>query len=132
MTKELKCKIIKKICLVDESDKSAILFGEISWNGREPKGYDIRHFNKSDNKPYKGISVSKEGFKNIIIAAIKDGCLTEDELDSELINQLNKIFDKDDFEKMFNDVNKEHKKYTRDKYGILRNSDGRAVILSRK
>lgn len=135
MSKKPTCEIRRTIALVDETDKSAVLFGEISWNGREPRGYDIRHYNRDDGMCYKGITVSYEGFKDLIRAAIAHGCITKDEL-LEIETQTSEtqpkqIFTMDDFDSMFNRVS-ESTKYWRDPLGLLRDKTGRVVILPRK
>ena len=42
MSKELTCEVLKDYFSVDDGDEWCTKLCEVKWNGRQPKGYDIR------------------------------------------------------------------------------------------
>lgn len=100
----------------------------VKWNGREPKGYDIRKYKKEENKVYKGITISYDAFETMIVDAIKNGLVDVDKIKKALDDYDDKLFTQDDFKKMFNNVSLESSKFQRNKYGALINKHGQLVL----
>lgn len=132
MAKKVTCEILKKYCSVDETENGdSTMLCMVKWNGREPKGYDIRKYNKENDSVYKGISISYDAFDEIVLTAIKEGLVNIEKI-KDAINEFdNKIFSQNDFEKMFNKVDDEVHKYKRDEHGYLRDKYNRIVISKR-
>ena len=125
--------IIKTYCSVDENPETGdcTLLCMVKWNGREPKGYDIRKYIKEKDGVFKGITLSYDAFTDIVLTAIEQGLVDIDKVKEKIKSFDDKIFSVDDFEKMFSKIDDEIHKYKRDKYGILRDDTGRIVISKR-
>lgn len=129
---KIKSEIIKQYCCIDKDDNgNYTLFGIVKWNGREPKGYDIRKYNKEDDAVYKGITISYDALDEIILSAIENGLVDINKIKKKIKEFDNKIFSKNDFQKMFNKIDEETNNYKRDKYGFLRDDKNRIVISKR-
>ena len=62
---ELKYEIIETIAVLSESAKGWTKeLNLVSWNGREPK-YDLRDWDPSHEKMGKGVTLTKEEFKEL-------------------------------------------------------------------
>ena len=132
MGKKVTSEILRKYCNFDETeDGDSTLLCQVKWNGREPKGYDIRKYNKETDSVYKGITISYEGITKLVEGIIENGLCDIDEVESFIKNFKNKVFDKNDFDKLFDKVKNEEEKYKRDKYGLLRDNDGHVIIPKR-
>lgn len=132
MAKEFTCEVLKEYFEVDDTEKTCTKVCEIKWNGRSPKGYDIRKYDKDTGRFLKGVTVTYDGFKDLIKNAISLGLIDTkavrecaDEMDSKVITM-------DDFDKLFKTMNDEMIKYSRDKYGHLRDKNGCYVITRRR
>ena len=128
MAKELTCEIVKDYFDIDDTEDSSIKICEVKWNGRKPKGYDIRKYDKESDRLFKGITITYDGFKELIYKSIENGLINIDELKESIEKRDKQIIRPNDFLDMFNKMNKENKKFNRDKFGELRNEDGLLVI----
>ena len=132
MSKKVTCEILKRYCTIDEDDKgNSTILAQVKWNGREPKGYDIRKYDKKNNIVYKGITISYDAFDEIILTAIENGLVSIDKIKNKIKEFDDKIFSKSDFQKMFSKIDDEVHLYKRDKYGFLRDENNRIVISKR-
>lgn len=132
MAKKITSEIIKTYGSFDKDDKgNCTLLCQVKWNGREPKGYDIRKFDASTNSVYKGITISYDAFDEMILTAIEKGMVSIDKIKEKIKDFDDKCFSVDDFFKMFSKINEEEFTYKRDKYGFLRDETGRIVISKR-
>ena len=132
MAKEITCEIVKDHFNIDDSEERCIKVCEVKWNGRTPKGYDIRKYEKEEQKLYKGITISYDGFRELVYGAIENGLVDLDEVEKRLSSRKNQILDMNDFKNIFNSMNNEMNKYTRDKHGILHDDEGHIVITRRR
>lgn len=128
MAKEISCEILKDHFNIDDTEESCIKICEVKWNGRKPRGYDIRKYDKENKKLFKGITISYDGFKDLIYKSIENGLVNIDDLKEYIKNRDKKIIRPEDFNNIFNRMNDERDKYYRDKYGMLRNKDNLYVI----
>lgn len=132
VARNITSEIIKKYCSVDETENGdSTLFCMVKWNGREPKGYDIRKYSKENDTVYKGITLSYDALDEIVITAIKEGLVDIIKVRDAVDAFDNRIFSQNDFKKMFNKIDDEVHNYKRDKHGYLRDDDGRIVISKR-
>ena len=132
MAKEITCDVLEDYYTIDDSDDWCTKVCELKWNGREPKGYDIRKYNKADEKFMKGICVSYDGFRSLVYNAVDHGLVDIDEVQKRIDSRKSQILDMSDFQNMFKSMNNELIKYKRDKYGILRDDSGHFVITKRR
>ena len=132
MAKEITCDILKDYFSIDDSDEWCTKLCEVKWNGREPKGYDIRKYNKEQDKLYKGITLSYDGFKDFIYNSIENGLVDVQEVLNRVEKRKSQILDMNDFKNMFHQMNEEMRKYKRDKHGVLRDDKNRIVISKRR
>lgn len=132
MAKEISCEIVKDYFDVDNGDEYCTKLCEVKWNGRQTKGYDIRKYNKEQDKLFKGITLSYDGFKELIYKAIENGLVDLNEVDERVKKRRSQIIDSDGFKNMFMHMNNEIEKCHMDKYGILRDETGKIVIKSRR
>lgn len=125
--------ILKKYCEVDVNPETgdSTLFCMVKWNGREPKGYDIRKYIKEKDGIFKGITISYEALEKIILTSIEEGLVDVNKIKDKIDEYQDKIFSTDDFDKMFKKITNEDNTYSRDKYGYLRDDKGRVVISKR-
>lgn len=125
--------IIKTYCSVDENPETgdSTLLCMVKWNGREPKGYDIRKYIKEKDGVFKGITLSYDAFNEIVLSAIEQGLVNIEDVKEKIKSFDDKIFSPDDFQKMFSKINEESHNYKRDKHGFLRDDHGRVVISKR-
>lgn len=132
MAKKVTSEIIKSYCSFDEDNKgNCTILAQVKWNGREPKGYDIRKYDTESKNVYKGITISYDAFDKIILTAIEEGLVSIDKVKEKIKEFDDKCFSPDDFKKMFSKIDEEVHTYKRDKYGFLRDNDGRIVISKR-
>lgn len=129
MAKEITCEILKDHFNVDEDDESAIKICEVKWNGRSPKGYDIRKYDKNENKLYKGLTVSYNGFNDLIYKAIESGLVDLDEVERRVKIRKSEIISNDDFAHIFDNVRND-RYYQRDNYGLLHNVLNGNIVIS--
>lgn len=132
MSKEITCEVLAEHYVVDDSDDWCTKICEVKWNGREPKGYDIRKYSKSDDKLMKGICVSYDGFRSLVYNAIDHGLVDLDEVQKRIDARKDQILDMSDFQNIFKTMNDEMVKYKRDEYGILRDDHGHIVVSKRR
>lgn len=132
MAKEITCEVLADYFSIDESDDWCTKICEVKWNGRAPKGYDIRKYNKEEDKLMKGICVSYDGFRSLVYNAIENGLVDPDEVQKRIDKRKDQILDMDDFNSIFSKLNNEMTKYKRDKYGALKDDYGHYVINKRR
>lgn len=132
MAKEITCKELKVYFEFDEKDDMCTRLCELKWNGREPKGYDIRKYSKADEKYYKGINISYEAMTDFILSCVENGLCDIKEIKEAIKKRENSIVSNSDLDSMFSAMNKEITKYHRDKYGDLRDDNGSYVVSRRK
>lgn len=132
MAKEIEYEVLAEHFSVDDSDKFCTKVCEIKWNHRNPKGYDIRKYNKEDDMYLKGVSISYEGFRSLVYNAIEHGLVDIDEVQRRIDKRKDQILDMNDFKNIFTSLNTELSKYKRDKYGALRDDFGHYVISKRR
>ena len=132
MAKEITCEILKEYGEINLDEDTSIKVVEVKWNGRQPKGYDIRKFSKEDNRLTKGITIPYDSIENLIEILVSNNLCNIDKLEKILQKQKDSFFSQKDFMNMFNHMNDEMIKYTRDKYGHLRDKNNRIVISSRR
>lgn len=132
MAKELSCEILKDHFDVDNSDERCIKICEVKWNGRKPKGYDIRKYEKDEEKLYKGITISYDGFRDMIYKSIENGLVDLDEVEKCVTNRRKQVLSISDFDNIFSSMNNEISKYTRDSHGVLHDNNGHIVIAKRR
>lgn len=66
--KEIQYEIVKEIAVLSKSDSGYTKeINLISWNGNEPK-YDIRSFSPDREKCGKGITLTEQEVKNLLVA----------------------------------------------------------------
>lgn len=132
MAKEFTCEVLKEYGEIDIDENSSIKVVEVKWNGRKPKGFDIRKYMKEDERLTKGITIPYESMDDLIDILISNELCDVDSLEDKIKKRKQSRFTKKDFMNMFNHMNDEMSKYTRDKYGNLRNKDNLIVIASRR
>lgn len=134
MAKEIKQEILKIYCETDKGqdyngEDTSVALCQMKWNGREPKGYDIRTL--KNGKAYKGISISYDGFNDIVLSAISEGLVDIDGIKDALKSFDDKVFKIADFTNLFSGLHKDELLFKRDKFGRLINKDG-AIVIHRK
>lgn len=132
MAKEFTCEVLKEYGEIELDENTSIKIVEVKWNGRQPKGYDIRKFTKEEERLTKGITIPYDSMKDLVKIIISNGLCNIEEIEGYIKERKDKYFTKSDFMNMFSHMNSEMSKYTRDKYGRLRDSEGRIVITSRR
>lgn len=132
MAKEITCEILADYFSIDDSDDWCTKICEVKWNGRTPKGYDIRKYNKEEDKLMKGICVSYDGFRSLVYNAIEHGLVDPDEVQNRINKRKDQVLDMNDFKNIFASMNEEMNKYKRDKYGLLKDDHGHYVITKRR
>lgn len=132
MAKEFTCEVLKEYGEIELDENTSIKIVEVKWNGRQPKGYDIRKFTKEEERLTKGITIPYDSIKDLVKIIISNGLCNIEEIEEYIKERKDKYFTKSDFMNMFSHMNSEMSKYTRDKYGRLRDSEGRIVITSRR
>lgn len=132
MAKEFTCEVLKEYGEIELDENTSIKIVEVKWNGRQPKGYDIRKFTKEEERLTKGITIPYDSMKDLVKIIISNGLCNIEEIEEYIKERKDKYFTKSDFMNMFSHMNNEMSKYTRDKYGRLRDSEGRIVITSRR
>ena len=132
MAKEFICEVLKEYGEIELDENTSIKIVEVKWNGRQPKGYDIRKFTKEEERLTKGITIPYDSMKDLVKIIISNGLCNIEEIEGYIKERKDKYFTKSDFMNMFSHMNSEMSKYTRDKYGRLRDSEGRIVIASRR
>lgn len=132
MAKEFTCEVLKEYGEIELDENTSIKIVEVKWNGRQPKGYDIRKFTKEEERLTKGITIPYDSMKDLVKIIISNGLCNIEEIEEYIKERKDKYFTKSDFMNMFSHMNSEMSKYTRDKYGRLRDSEGRIVITSRR
>lgn len=66
--KDIQYEIVKEIAVLSKSDSGYTKeINLISWNGNEPK-YDIRSFSPDREKCGKGITLTEQEVKNLLVA----------------------------------------------------------------
>ena len=132
MAKEFTCEDLKEYGEIDLDENSSIKVIEVKWNGRQPKGYDIRRYSKVDDRLGKGITIPYDSIEDLVEILIDNNVCDINKIDTMVKNKKDQFFSKKDFMNMFEMMNDENTKYKRDKYGHLRNSENRIVISSRR
>jgi hypothetical protein len=127
---EIKCEILKDYGDIILDENNSIKICEVSWNGRKPKGIDIRKC--SEGKVFKGITIPYESMNNMVEIIIDNGLANINDIKKYIKSRENSYFDDNDFNNMFKQLNSTLEKYFRDNYGYLRDSDGKYVICSRR
>ena len=130
---KISSEILNIYCTMDEQENGdCTILGTVKWNGREPKGYDIRKYKKEENAVYKGITISYEALDKLILTAIEQGLVDVNKVKQKISEFDSKIFSVSDFEKMFDKLITEQEfEFKRDKHGLLRDENGKIVILGR-
>ena len=132
MPKEVTCEVLKEYGEIPIDETSCIKISEIKWNGRMPKGYDIRKFQKEDEKYLKGITIPYDSIEDLVEIFISNNLCSISKLENILDKAKKKLVSNDDLDFMFKKMNEENQKYSRDKYGKLRDKNNRIVISSRR
>ena len=132
MSKEFTCEILKEYGEINLDDQTSIKVVEVKWNGRQPKGYDIRKFSKEDQRLTKGITIPYNSIEELVEILISNGLCNIEKVEKYIADRKDKYFTQKDFMNMFTSMNKEMEKYKRDNHGNLRDSDNRIVITSRR
>lgn len=132
MAKEITCEILKEYGSIDIDENTSIKIVEVKWNGRQPKGYDIRKYQKEDKRLTKGITIPYDNIEDLVDILVGNNLCDIDKLEKIIKKRKKAIFTQEDFMNMFDHMNKEMIKYTRDKYGHLRDKENRIVIASRR
>ena len=132
MAKELTCEILKEYGEIDIDENFSIKIAEVKWGGRQPKGFDVRRYSKEDDRLGKGITIPYDAVEDLVKIIISNDMCKLDKIEKFIEKRKDQYFTNSDFMNMFNNLNKESIKYTRDNYGKLRDKDNRIVISSRK
>ena len=132
MVKELTCEILKEYGEIDLDENFSIKIAEVKWGGRQPKGFDIRRYSKEEDRLGKGITIPYDSVEDLVKIIVSNDLCKIDKLEKYIKDRKDQYFTRSDFMNMFNNLNEESIKYTRDKYGRLRDKDNRIVISSRK
>lgn len=132
MAKELTCEVLKEYGEIKLDDENSIKMVEIKWNGRQPKGYDIRRYNSEEERWGKGVTIPYDSVDELTNIIVDNELCDIDNLEDKIKKEKSKRFNMDDFSNMFNKMNQEMSKYKRDKYGLLRDKNNRIVIASRR
>lgn len=132
MAKELTCEILKEYGEIDIDENFSIKIAEVKWGGRQPKGFDIRRYSKEEDRLGKGITIPYNAVEDLVKIIISNDMCKLSKIEKFIEDRKDQYFTNLDFMNMFNNLNSETIKYTRDKYGKLRDKDGRIVISSRK
>ena len=132
MAKEITCEVLKEYGEIDLDENSSIKVVEVKWNGRQPKGYDIRKYSKEDDRLGKGITIPYDSIEDLVDILVTNNVCDINKIDTIVQNKKDQFFSKKDFMNMFELMNNENIKYSRDKYGHLRDSENRIVISSRR
>ena len=126
--KDIKCEILDDYGEFDETDKGSTKVCSVKWNGKEPRGYDIRKYDKENERLSKGIIVSYDGMDELIKIIIENGLCDINKIKSYIKNRESKIFTNKDFDNMFTSVNNEISNYKRDNLGNLLSKDGHIMV----
>ena len=132
MAKEFTCEVLKEYGSIDLDENTSIKVIEVKWNGRQPKGYDIRRYSKEDDRLTKGITIPYDNIEDLVDILVSNNLCNIEKIEKIIKKRKDSIFSKKDFVNMFNHMNEEMTKYTRDKYGHLRDNENRIVIASRR
>lgn len=132
MAKEITCEVLKEYGSIDIDESTSIKVVEVKWNGRQPKGYDIRKFQKEDERLTKGITIPYDNIEDLVDILVSNNLCNIEKLEKIIEKRKKSMFTQEDFMNMFDHMNEEMIKYTRDKYGHLRDKDNRIVIASRR
>lgn len=132
MAKEFTCEVLKEYGEIALDEDTSIKVAEIKWNGRQPKGFDIRRYTKEDNRYGKGITIPYDKTNDLVDIFVSKELCDIDNLEDNIKKRKSSRFTQSDFMSMFNKMNSENEKYERDKYGHLRTKDGLFVIGSRR
>jgi hypothetical protein len=147
MAKNISYNIRQIFIEVDKAGDYSTILSSIEWNGKKSKGLDVRHM--KDGVPLKGIAISHEGWTPIVDKLIEMGYGTKaklipilsartDTVEEDGTGELGDIEIEEEepvaivnFDNIFSRVRVEKEKYTRDRFGTLRDETYRAVILKR-
>jgi hypothetical protein len=132
MAKELTCEILKEYGEINIDENFSIKIAEVKWGGRQPKGFDIRKYSKEDDRLGKGITIPYDSVEDLVKIIISNDMCKIDKIEKFIKERKDQYFTNSDFMNMFNNLSEQSIKYTRDKYGKLRDKDNRIVISSRK
>lgn len=132
MAKEFTCEVLKEYGEIDLDESTSIKVVEVKWNGRQSKGYDIRKFSKDDQRLSKGITIPYDSIEDLVDILVSNNLCNIEKIEKIIQKRKNSMFTQKDFTNMFNHMNDEMTKYTRDKHGNLRDDQNRIVITSRR
>ena len=126
--KEIKCEILDDFGNIDENEHGCIKLCTVKWNGKEPRGYDIRKYDKENDRLTKGVIISYDGMDELLQLIIENGLCDLTKLKAYIRHRESQMITSTDFDNMFTSVNNELTNYERDKYGNLLNDDGQVLI----
>lgn len=129
MAKELRCDVKKLYGKVDCNEQSETHLVELSWNGRDCNGVDIRKFDTKQEMYLKGIKVSYQGLTDLLLIAVENGLISPDDIKDSMKKWTDKTYDDEDFDELFDKFHKEVENYKRDKHGNLVSKDGAVFII---
>lgn len=132
LAKEFTCEVLKEYGSIELDGNTLIKVVEVKWNGRQPKGYDIRRYSKEDERLTKGITIPYDSVEDLVDILVSNNLCKIDKIEKIIKKRKDSMFTTDDFMNMFEHMNDEMTKYKRDKYGHLRDKDNRIVIASRR
>lgn len=132
MAREFTCEVLKEYGSIEIDENTLIKIVEVKWNGRKPKGYDIRRYSKEDDRLTKGITIPYDNIEDLVDILVSNNLCNIDKIEKIIKKRKDSMFTKKDFMNMFVQMNNEMEKYTRDKYGYLRDNTNRIVISSRR
>ena len=132
MAKEITCEIVKEYFSIDDSDDDCIKVCEVKWNGRKPKGYDIRKYDKEQDKLFKGLTISYDGMTDFISNAILNGLCDMSKIKDSIKQRESSIISSDDFNNLFKNIEHDNSNYKRDPVGLLRDKNNSIVIASKR
>ena len=132
MAKELTCEILKEYGEIELDENFSIKIAEVKWGGRQPKGFDIRRYSKEENRLGKGITIPYDAIEDLVKIIISNDMCKLNKIEKFIKDRKDQYFTNIDFMHMFDNLNSETLKYSRDKLGRLIDENGRIVITSRK
>ena len=132
MAKELTWEILKEYGEIDIDENFSIKIVEVKWGGRQPKGFDIRRYSKEEDRLGKGITIPYDAVEDLVKIIISNDMCKLDKIEKFIKDRKDQYFTNVDFMHMFDYLNSETLKYSRDKLGRLIDENGRIVITSRK
>ena len=132
MAKELTCEILKEYGEIELDENFSIKIAEVKWGGRQPKGFDIRRYSKEENRLGKGITIPYDAVEDLVKIIISNDMCKLNKIEKFIKDRKDQYFTNIDFMHMFDNLNSETLKYSRDKLGRLIDENGRIVITSRK